>query len=42
VLDHPLLPALISYSDVDDYTIRSVDYSDLKNKIINLCYLNPN
>lgn len=41
-LDHPLLPTLISYSDVDDYTIRSVDYNDLKNKIFNHCYLHQN
>ena len=42
VLDHPLLPTLISYSDLDDYTIRSIDYSDLKNKIVNYCYLHQN
>ena len=41
-LDHPLLPTLVSNSDIDDYMIRSFDYCDLKSKIINLCYLNPN
>jgi PleD family two-component response regulator len=41
-LDHPLLPTLIDYSDVDDYIIRSVDYGDLKSKIVNLCYLSQN
>ena len=41
-LNHPLLPALISCSDIDDYIIRSTDYSDLKNKIVNHCYLNLN
>lgn len=41
-LDHPLLPTLISYSEVDDYTIRSIDYNDLKNKIVNYCYLHQN
>ncbi len=38
-LDYPLLPTLISYSGVDYYTIRSIYYNDLKNKIVNLCYL---
>ena len=42
VLDHPLLNTLVSYSDVDDYIIRSIDYNELKSKIINLCYLNQN
>ena len=41
-LDHPLLPTLVSYSDIDDYIIRSTDYDDLKNKIVNHCYLNLN
>ncbi len=41
-LDHPLLPALISCSEIDDYALRSVDYCNLKNKIINLCYLHHN
>lgn len=41
-LDHPLLPTLVSYSDVDDYSIRSMDYDDLKSKIINQCYLHLN
>lgn len=41
-LDHPLLSTLVSYSDIDDYSIRSIDYKDLKNKIVNLCYLNLN
>ncbi|MCK5208414.1 MAG: hypothetical protein KAQ79_10350, partial [Cyclobacteriaceae bacterium] len=41
-LDHPLLPTLISNSDVDDYIIRSFDYSDLKSKIVNHCYLHQN
>ena len=41
-LDHPLLSTLISYSSIDDYVIRSMDYIDLKSKIVNLCYLNPN
>jgi len=41
-LDHPLLPTLVSYSDIDDYIIRSADYSDLKSKIVNLCYLHIN
>ncbi|NJN24975.1 MAG: response regulator [Cyclobacteriaceae bacterium] len=41
-LDHPLLSTLVSYSDVDDYIIRSVDYCDLKNKIVNMCYLCQN
>ncbi len=42
VMDHPLLPTLVSYSDVDDYMIKSADYSELKEKIVNLCYLNQN
>jgi PleD family two-component response regulator len=41
-LDHPLLSTLVSYSDIDDYIIRTMDYIDLKSKIVNLCYLNPN
>lgn len=41
-LDHPLLSTLVSYSEIDDYIIRSIDYSDLKNKIVNLCYLHLN
>lgn len=41
-LDHPLLPTLVSYSEIDDYIIRSIDYADLKNKIVNLCYLHQN
>lgn len=41
-LAHPLLPALVSYSDIDDYTILSADYGDLKNKIVNHCYLHHN
>ena len=41
-LDHPLLSTLVSYSDIDDYIIKSIDYGDLKNKIVNLCYLNLN
>ena len=41
-LDHPLLSTLVSYSDVDEYTVRSIDYDDLKNKIVNLCYLHQN
>lgn len=41
-VDHPLLPTLVSYSEVDDYIIRSVDYNDLKSKIVNLCYLHQN
>jgi DNA-binding response OmpR family regulator len=41
-LDHPLIPTLISFSDIDDYIIRSSDYSDLKSKIVNLCYLHQN
>ena len=41
-LDHPLLPTLVSYSDIDDYIIRSVDYIDLRSKIVNLCYLHQN
>lgn len=41
-LDHPLLPTLVSYSDIDDYLIRSADYSDLKSKIVNHCYLHLN
>ncbi|MCG8308565.1 MAG: response regulator [Cytophagales bacterium] len=41
-LDHPLLPTLVTYSDIDDYVVRSTDYSDLKNKIVNHCYLNLN
>ncbi len=41
-LDHPLLSTLVSYSEVDDYIIRSIDYRDLKSKIVNLCYLNQN
>ena len=41
-LDHPLLSTLVSYSEIDDYIIRSTDYCDLKNKIVNLCYLHLN
>lgn len=41
-LDHPLLETLVSYSEIDDYVIRSHDYRDLKNKIVNHCYLNLN
>lgn len=41
-LDHPLLSTLVSYSDVDDYSIRSMDYDDLKSKIVNQCYLHQN
>lgn len=41
-LDHPLLETLISYSEIDDYVIRSIDYGDLKNKIVNHCYLHLN
>ena len=41
-LDHPLLSTLVSYSDVDEYTVRSIDQDDLKNKIVNLCYLHQN
>jgi DNA-binding response OmpR family regulator len=41
-IDHPLLPTLVSYSDVDDYSIKSMDYDDLKSKIINQCYLHQN
>lgn len=41
-MDHPLLPTLVSYSDVDDYVITSADYHDLTSKIVNLCYLHHN
>lgn len=41
-LDHPLLSTLISFSQIDDYVIRSTDYQDLKSKIVNLCYLHSN
>lgn len=41
-LDHPLLETLISYSDIDDYVVRSVDYHDLKKKIVSHCYLHLN
>lgn len=41
-LDHPLLGTLVSYSEIDDYVIRSIDYHDLKNKIVNHCYLHLN
>ena len=41
-LDYPLLSTLVSFSGVDDYIIRSVDYADLKSKIVNLCYLHQN
>jgi len=41
-LDHPLLDTLVNYSDIDDYVIRSVDYRDLKDKIVNHCYLHLN
>lgn len=41
-LDHPLLQTLVSYSDIDDYVIRSIDYQDLKMKIVNHCYLHQN
>ena len=41
-LDHPLLETLVSYSEIDDYVIRSIDYRDLKNKIVNHCYLHLN
>jgi CheY-like chemotaxis protein len=41
-LDHPLLSTLVSYSEVDDYIIRSIDYKNLKSKIVNLCYLHQN
>jgi len=42
VMDHPLLPTLVMYSEVDDYIIKSADYGDLKEKIVNLCYLHQN
>ena len=41
-LDHPLLSTLVTYSDIDDYIVRSFDYKDLKEKIVNLCYLHLN
>lgn len=41
-LDHPLLQTLVSYSEIDDYVIRSADYHDLKQKIVNHCYLHQN
>ena len=41
-IDHPLLETLVSYSEIDDYIIRSIDYHDLKKKIVNLCYLSLN
>ena len=41
-LDHPLLSTLVSFSEIDDYIIRSFDYGDLKSKIVNLCYLHLN
>jgi CheY-like chemotaxis protein len=41
-LDHPLLETLVSYSDIDDYVIRSIDFQDLKKKIVNHCYLHQN
>ena len=41
-MDHPLLSTLISFSEIDDYIIRTLDYCDLKSKIVNLCYLFPN
>lgn len=41
-MDHPFLETLVSYSEIDDYAIRSNDYRDLKNKIVNHCYLHPN
>ena len=41
-IDHPLLSTLISFSQIDDYVIRSSDYQDLKSKIVNLCYLHLN
>lgn len=41
-LDHPLLTTLVSYSDIDDYIIRSMDYDELKSKIVNHCYLHQN
>jgi len=41
-LDHPLLETLLDHSDIDDYIIRSADYTDLKDKIVNHCYLHLN
>ena len=41
-LDHPLLETLVTYSDIDDYVIRSIDYHDLKKKIVSHCYLHLN
>ncbi len=41
-LDHPLLETLVKHSDIDDYVIRSVDYTELKDKIVNHCYLHLN
>jgi len=41
-LDHPLLSTLISYSQIDDYIVKSIDYNELKSKIVNLCYLHLN
>lgn len=41
-LDHPLLQTLITYSDIDDYVIRTSDYLDLKKKIVSHCYLHLN
>lgn len=41
-LDHPLLDTLVTYSEIDDYVIRSIDYTELKDKIVNHCYLHLN
>jgi len=41
-IDHPLLETLVEYSDIDDYVVRSIDFQDLKVKIVNRFYLHQN
>ena len=38
----PLHYELQQDDDIDDYVIRSIDFQDLKRKIVNHCYLHQN
>ena len=40
--NHPLIPIMLEFSDVDDFVVRTADYRELKSKIFNLCYLSQN
>ena len=42
VMDHPLLPTLVIYSEIDDYVVKTADYTELQGKIVNQCYLSLN